>query len=349
MTLPTSERKGVISAGTWTLDRVKVVDHWPEEEHLARIIETDQQGGGSGHNLAVDIRRLDSSMPVETIGLIGNDADGDSLVGYAAAAGISATQLYRSDLKQTSYTDVICDTSTGKRTFFHYPGTSDLLSPNHFDFALCKGKWLHLGLLGVHKTMDAKWEHHDNGWVAVLDAAKQVGIATNLELVSIEAEKIRAIATPCLPYLDSLIVNEYELGALSGVSVSDANGAISVDQCAKAAMSLFAQGSLRVVVVHCPTAAVAITADGNIMFKSSFEVHPSLIKSSVGAGDAFAAGVLYGLHESWDLGASLELGHAAAAASLRAATTVGSVESVQACLEFANHAHLPIGSESNNR
>lgn len=339
--MPTSERKGVISAGTWTLDRIKLVDQWPEEEHLARIIATDKQGGGSGHNLAVDIRRLDSSMPVEAIGLVGDDTDGELLFEYAANAGVCTTQLHKSAAKQTSFTDVITDNTTSKRTFFHYPGTSDLLSPQHFDFKLCKGRWLHLGLLGVHKTMDSKWEHDDNGWVAVLAAAKAHGIATNLELVSIAEDKIRAIATPCLAYLDSLIINEYELGALSGLPVCSADGVVSIEKCTAAAQSLFSLGSMAVVVVHYPEAAIAVTANGDTIVKASFNVHPSWIKSTVGAGDAFAAGVLYGMHESWSLDASLELGHAAAAASLRAATTVGSVDAIQTCLEFAHHAHKP--------
>jgi len=49
--------------------------------------------------------------------------------------------------------------------------------------------------------------------------------------------------------------------------------------------------------------------------------------------------MLYGIHESWSCVASLELAHAAAAASLRAATTVGSIDLVADCLAFAANAH----------
>lgn len=342
--MPTSQRKGIISAGTWALDRIKVVDKWPQEEHLAQIIATDLQGGGSGHNLAVDIRRLDSAIPVEAIGLIGDDSDGGLLLQYANDAGVGATQLHKTKAQPTSYTDVITDNNTGKRTFFHYPGTSDLLSPLHFDFEQCNGRWLHLGLLGVHRTMDSKWQSNANGWVAVLAAAKANGIFTNLELVSIDEDKIRAIATPCLAHLDSLIINEYELGALSGIPVVSADGGVSVEQCTEAAQSLLAVGSMTVVVVHYPEAAIAVTSHGDTIVKPSFDVHSSWIKSAVGAGDAFAAGVLYGMHESWSLDASLELGHATAAASLRAATTVGSVDTVQTCLEFARSASRARGT-----
>ena len=335
-----AERHGIISAGTWALDRIKLVDTWPREEHLAKIIATDMQGGGSGHNLAVDIRKLDSTLPVEAIGLLGMDNDGDFLIASAKNAGVNVAQLHQTDKDKTSFTDVMSDSSTGKRTFFHYTGTSDLLSPAHFDFDACQGKILHLGLLGVHKTMDSRWQDYKNGWVAVLASAKSKGIVTNLELVSISELEIQTLALPCLPYLDSLIVNEYELSALSGIELTDNNGEISSEHCIQAAKSLFDKGSLTLVVVHYPQSAIVVTKQGLIIVKPGFTVHPSWIKSTVGAGDAFAAGMLYGIHENWSYDRSLELGHACAAASLRSATTVGSVDSIAECLTFANSANV---------
>ncbi|OED37629.1 hypothetical protein AB833_22780 [Chromatiales bacterium (ex Bugula neritina AB1)] len=341
MTTADRQRNGVISAGTWALDRIKLIDGWPQEEHLAKITATDRQGGGSGYNLAIDLRKLDSSIPVEAIGLIANDADGEYLLQQAQAIGINTAQLHRTDKAGTSFTDVMSDTTNGKRTFFHFPGTSDLLCPDHFDFKSCNGRILHLGLLGLHKTMDSAWREYDNGWVAVLAAAKADGIATNLELVSIPEARIQSIATPCLAYLDTLIVNEYELGALAAAKVCDAQGVVQADLCLQAARTVLSMGTMSLVVVHHPGGAIAVTDDGDTRNVSSFEVDPGWIKSAVGAGDAFTAGMLYGMHQSWSLDNSLELAHAVAAASLRSSTTVGSVESAQACLAFARHASLP--------
>ncbi len=335
-----AERRGIISAGTWALDRIKLVDGWPQEEHLAKIIATDMQGGGSGYNLAVDVRKLDPSLPVEAIGLLGADTDGEFLLSKAKNEGVNLNQLRQTDSDRTSFTDVMSDHSTGKRTFFHYTGTNDLLSPDHFDFDISHGKILHLGLLGVHKTMDSPWHDFANGWQAVLNSAKAKGIATNLELVSISEKEIQTLALPCLPYLDSLIINEYELSALSGIKLTDEHGKINPEDCIKAATSLFGKGTMTLVVVHYPQSAIAVTNSGQVIIRPSFNVHPSWIKSAVGAGDAFAAGMLYGLHENWTLDKSLELGHGCAAASLRSATTVGAVESVAECLKFANCADI---------
>jgi sugar/nucleoside kinase (ribokinase family) len=48
----------------------------------------------------------------------------------------------------------------------------------------------------------------------------------------------------------------------------------------------------------------------------------------VGAGDAFCAGVLYGIHEGWSPEESLKVGSAAAAACLQAANTTDGVRSL---------------------
>lgn len=194
-----TRRHGIIAACSFTVDRIKIIDEWPEQEHLAQIVQTDQQGGGCGHNLAVDVRKLDSGLPVEAIGLIGDDADGEFLLNRVREAGIDTTQLVRTDGLVTSFTDVMSTVESGRRTFFHHPGTHDHVTPEHFDLERCHGKILHLGLLGVHARMDTKWTDDSNGWVSVLRQARSLGIHTNLELVSISAEKIREVALPCLP------------------------------------------------------------------------------------------------------------------------------------------------------
>jgi sugar/nucleoside kinase (ribokinase family) len=61
---------------------------------------------------------------------------------------------------------------------------------------------------------------------------------------------------------------------------------------------------------------------------------PGLIAGTVGAGDALAAGVLYGLHEGWPMGRSLELGACTAAASLLDPTCSGGILSCDECLAF---------------
>jgi sugar/nucleoside kinase (ribokinase family) len=327
-------RHGFICAGCWTLDRIKIIEAWPAEEELARITATDRQGGGSAHNVGIDLRKLDGNMPVAAIGLIGRDADGDFLCQTARDAGIDTTQLHRTDLAQTSYTDVMTVSRSGRRTFFHHAGANDHLSPDHFCFDNTQAKTLHLGLLGVHRLLDEPWNDDPNGWVTVLKKARAAGLQTNIELVSIDPARNRKLCLPCLPWLDTLIVNDHEIGALADIETI-VDGVTVPERCREAARQILAAGTMRLVVVHYPHGADCITRDGQAHHADALSVDPDAIGSSVGAGDAFAAGTLYGLHENWSLDKALTLAHAAAATSLRSHTTVGSIETVQNCLALA--------------
>ena len=327
-------RRGFIAAGCWTVDHIKLIDNWPEEEGVAEIVGTDKQGGGSAHNLGIDIRKLDPSMPVAAIGLLGQDADGDYLENLALQQGVDIQQLHRSDQAQTSYTDVLSVQSSGTRTFFHYPGTNNWLTPDHFSFKQSQAKILHLGLLGLHQQLDQQWNAHANGWVAVLQEAKRCGLKTNIEMVSIGSARNREICIPCLPYLDSLIVNDQEMGSLAGMQTNDGRH-VDVGACEAAAKKVLTRGEMELVVVHYPQGAICVTRDKQVLRSQSVQMDTQNIVGSVGAGDAFAAGMLYAMHEDWNLSDALELAHAAAAVSLLSATSVGAMKNVQACLDYA--------------
>ena len=329
-----NHRSGILCAGCWTLDQIRIVDHWPDEETLAYIVRTDKQGGGSAHNVGINLKKMDTSLPVYAAGLVGEDAAGDFLLEQAEQHGIDTTQLQRIAQIPTSFTDVMSVESTGKRTFFHHPGANDHITPDHLDFNHCQAKVLHLGLLGVHKILDTPWKSEANGWVELLKKAKSAGMQTNIEMVSIDAETNRQLALPCLDYLDSLIVNDYEAGCLSNVDTL-VDGVADADACMTAAEHLLRDGAMAFVVVHFPGGAAAVNQAGDKWLVPSLEVAPDVIKSSVGAGDAFAAGVLYGVHTEHNLKQCVLLGHTIAAASLRSETTVGSVKSVDECLQLA--------------
>ena len=54
------------------------------------------------------------------------------------------------------------------------------------------------------------------------------------------------------------------------------------------------------VIIHCKEAGFSLSKDGEFTKVGSLDVDRSLFKGSVGAGDAFCAGCLYGLYHGWD-------------------------------------------------
>ena len=79
-----------------------------------------------------------------------------------------------------------------------------------------------------------------------------------------------------------------------------------------------------------------MSRDGRRIFQPSLKVPPNQIAGAVGAGDAFAAGILLGYHKDRPMEDCLVYGVCAAAASLRHPSTSGSVENINACLALAD-------------
>jgi sugar/nucleoside kinase (ribokinase family) len=330
-----TQRRGFITGGTWCVDYNRMVTHWPDEDGIAQFIEEERHGGGSGCNFALDIKRLDSDMPVETITIVGDDEGGRFLRSLAKGAGVDHQQMHVTTEAATQSTDAFISKASGRRTHIFNPGASDILTPDHFDFGSTNARYLHLGLPGVHRHLDGPWQGDVNGWVTVLKRARAAGLKTNLELASIDRERLAKLVLPCLAHLNLIIVNDSEIGALSGMETIP-RGITDVAACERAARHVLENGAMEIVVVHCPVVAIAVTREGAVFAKPSTQIPRSLVAGANGAGDAFAAGMLYGVHEGWSIEDALTLAHATAAVSLRSLSTTGAVEPWRKCLELAN-------------
>ena len=54
----TSEpREGIACGGNWTVDLIKVIDYYPQENTLSFISAVSQGGGGCGHNVVISLAR----------------------------------------------------------------------------------------------------------------------------------------------------------------------------------------------------------------------------------------------------------------------------------------------------
>lgn len=327
-------RRGFVTGGTWCADHNKVVPHWPGEDEVVEILEEDVRAGGSGANFAIDMRRLDPAIPVATIGLLGDDQDGATLMAEAEAAGIETSRLIRRPGARTNATDAFTAQDSGRRTHLFFPGVARELSPDDFDFDGIEARYLHLGLPGIHEKLDNPWQGDPNGWVTVLRKAREAGLLTNLELCSIPAERIHAIVRPCLPHLDLLLVNDFEITAIDGhPKAHDAEP--DPKTLIEVAKRVLAAGAMEMVVVHFPKGAIAVSRDGRDWHEPSVAVPRSEIRGTNGAGDAFTAGCLYAIHEGWTIPKMLGLGHAAAAMVLRSFGTTDAAAPWQTCLEQA--------------
>ena len=331
-------RAGVLCAGTLLVDFGKVIDAYPSIDGLATIEQLSKSTGGSALNLAVDLCRLGATFPVALLGTVADDENGAYILDACATAGIDVSRVRTEPGAVTASTDVMVERVGGRRTFFTYMGTNALLRVSAHDLETSQARVLHVGNLGVHPHMDDRTADGGNGWSALLEAAQSSGMWTNMELASFEAALLVELAGPCLPHLDSIVINELEAGALTGVDAPAPDAAGQVDWPAMEAMALglIERGVSALAVVHFPAGSVAANAHGRVWRQGSVRVALADVRSTNGAGDAFAAGVVLGVHEGWPVEACLRLGAATAAACIRSTRTSDGIGAAADCLTGAD-------------
>ncbi len=333
MTAPAT-RRGLLAAGNFIVDHVKLIDSWPPQDALANILAERAANGGSPYNVLKDLARLGAPFPLAAAGLVGDDADGRFILADCAAHGIDTRQLRPTREAATSYTDVMTVRDSGRRTFFHQRGANARLAPEHLDFAGTRARHFHLGYALLLDTLDAPDGTGRPALVGVLARARAAGLVTSLDCVSENSDRFASVVAPALPEVDVLFANDFEAEKLTGRPLGR-GAALDTAACAAAARDLLDRGVRRLVVLHAPEGACAATAEGATLWQPAVAVPPTEIAGAAGAGDALAAGVLYGLHEDWPLPRALELGVAVAAASLRHPSCSDAVESADACLALA--------------
>jgi len=330
---------GILCAGTILVDVAKVIDAYPALDHLATIEQVSLSTGGPGLNMAVDLRLLGAAFPIGVLGAVGDDEHAAFILAECARLGIDTTGVRTLTGAVTSFTDAMIERHGGRRTFFHHPGANALFDASTADVESPGARILHAGAPGIHPVMDTRLPGGGNGWSALLQRAQAAGLHTNMEMVSLEPGRIAEAALPCLPYTDSIVINELEAGALTGIDapVSTADGPVDWPALEAMALGLIERGVSALAVVHFPAGCVA-AAGGRIWRQGSVRVPREQVRSTTGAGDAFAAGVIMGLHDGWPVERCLRLAVASAAACVRSPRTSDGIKRAEDCLAEAGWA-----------
>jgi sugar/nucleoside kinase (ribokinase family) len=326
-------RSGILAAGNFIIDYVKLIDAWPEQDMLTNILTETSSNGGGPYNVLKDLAAMGAAYPLEACGLTGQDANGDWILHDCQSAGIDTKQLHQITEAPTSYTDAMTVAATGRRTFFHQRGANAKFKETHVDFSVTSAKHFHLGYLMLLDTMDTFASAGRTHASLALEAAKQAGLTTSVDIVSTENMQFREIAESALPFTDLLVINEIEAGKVVGLDLKTANG-VNVEACIDAARTVLARGVHRQVVIHFVEGAVVAEKDGAVVKHGSLNLPAGFIAGATGAGDAFAAGYLHGWHEGWSVARCLQLAMGAAASCLAHPTPSRGLQSVEACLKL---------------
>ena len=307
--------KGIAVAGNMIVDHIKYIKNYPMEQALTTIADSARSTGGLCCNCVLTLARLDPSLPVKAIGLLGDDEAGDYVLSrFAGCPSVDVSRIRRAG--RTSYTDVMTERSSGKRTFFHYRGANALLGPEDFDFTNLDADILHIGYILLLDRLDAPDTEYTTAMCRVLDAAQKAGIRTSVDVASEEGGRFTELVPPALGYADYCVINELEASYTTGVPLRGADNGLIAENLPAACQKLMDMGVRKWAVLHMPELSCGLERGGGYYSELSWRIPEGFKKSAVGAGDVFASGVLYGAYNGWSLQKSIHTAGAVAAYSL---------------------------------
>ena len=309
-------REGICVAGNMIVDITYPVEGWPKQGELVHIHDgIARSTGGAVCNVVVDLAKLDPDLRLYAMGRIGDDAEGDLiqrvLGGYP---NINMDSVIREGI--SAFCNVMADVKNKQRTFFTYMGANARFTEDDIDWAKVPAKIFHIGYILLLDALDQPDDEYGSRMAKLLCAAQKQGLKTSIDVVSEASDRFKKLVPPALKYTDYCVINEYEAEQTTGIPLREADGMLLTENLPRALHAMKDMGVSTWAVIHCPEGGFGLDEHDNFVQLGSLILPDGYIKGSVGAGDAFCAGVLYGAEKGWVLEKSIDLGIAAAAASL---------------------------------
>ena len=324
-------RKGICVAGNLVVDITYPIERWPRQNELTTITEgITRSVGGAVCNVVTDLARMDKSLPLSALGVIGQDAEGDFILEQLGKyRNVDLSLLGRKGA--TSFTAVMSDNRTKARTFFQYRGANALFDESFIDWEKIDAELLHVGYILLLDALDQEDAEYGTKMARLLAEARRRGLKTSIDVVTETGDRFRTLVPPALRYTDYCVINELEAQQITGVPLRDESEKLHPENMKEALERMKELGVSTWTVIHCPEGGYGLDEENRYVSLPSLRLPDGYIKGTVGAGDAFCAGVLYGAQKRWALPESIRLGTCAAAASLSepgASEGVGTAEEV---------------------
>ncbi len=297
--MPSPPPYDVVCLGILVADVIaRPVDAPPAPGTLGLVEEVALRGGGCALNTSSALARL--GLRAAALGKVGDDPFGAYLLELLRERGVADAGIVRDPAVPTSASVVLVD-SRGERTFLHVTGANAALSAAELGDAPFAGSALHLAGALVLEGLDGEPA------AALLAEARRRGLHTSVDTVFDASGRWERIL-PCLPHCDLVTPDLVEAGAVTGEREPE-------------------RAAARLRELGARVAAVTLGADGCFVAGDDFTGRVAACDvdavDGTGAGDAFAAGFLYGRLAGWPLDHCARFANAAGAL---ATTAVGAYE-----------------------
>ncbi len=309
-------REGICIAGNLIVDILYPIESYPGKSELTTITNgISRSTGGAACNVGMDMASLDPELPISIIGILGEDPEGNYVAGQFKKYGnVDLSGVKRKGI--TSFTAVMCENTTKARTFFHYRGANAELCEQDFDWGNINAKILHIGYILLLDALDQPDEEYGTKMARLLACAQSKGLKTSIDVVSEVGNRFETLVPPALKYTDYCVINELEAQQAAKIPLRGEDGALLEQNMGAALQKLFSMGVSTWAVIHAPEGGFGMERSGRMVKVESLELPAGYIKGTVGAGDAFCSGVLYGAYKNVDLEQAIIMGIASAVCSL---------------------------------
>ena len=329
-------KKGIAVAGNMIVDMLYPTNGMPKPGELVTITgDVDKSTGGCLCNDIVDLAKLDPEMHLVAVGRTGDDEAGK----YIMEKMREHKNIDLSHVKITgvsSFTLVMADQISTQRTFYHCRGGNAALCEEDFDWDKLDVDMLHIGYILLLDTLDEEDPQYGTKMAKLLKAAQDHGIKTSIDVVSESGDRFRRLVTPSLRYTDYCIINEVEASATTGIELRTADGQLLKENFPAALKKMKELGVSTWAVIHCPEIGCGLDENDNLVEVPSLKLPEGWIAGTVGAGDAFCSGVLYGAWKGMDLKSAIELGTASAVCSLSQPGATEGMRTVEEAMKVYN-------------
>ena len=328
--------KGICVAGNMIVDILYPTKGWPNQGQLVHILDgISRSTGGAVCNTIIDLAKLDPEMPLYAMGKNGVDAEGDLIMEMLGRhKNINCDNVVREGI--SAFTLVLADQISKERTFFTYLGANAKWDENDIDWSKLDCNILHVGYILLLNALDQEDEQYGSKMARLLHSAREHGIKTSIDVVSEASDRFGKLVPPALKYTDYCIINEIEAGQTTGIPLRDENDKLIYENLPKALKRMKEMGVTTWAVIHTPEGGFGLDENDNYIEKESLHLPEGYIKGSVGAGDAFCAGVLCAAEHGDKLEDAIVLGIASAAASLSEASATDGMRTEAEVMKLYN-------------
>ena len=237
--------------------------------------------GGSGCIFACQCAKL--GLKTVGVGTVGNDDMGEIVLDGLNSSGVDTSYVRKSDVIKTGL-GLSLNKNGGDRSILTYMGTIDEVKIQCLEALLPKAKHLHICSYYLQKSLQA-------GYKDIVRKAKQCGTTISLDS-NWDPDEVWDGIKEILPYVDVFLPNENELMYITGQkNVKDA--------------LQYVGEMVPLIAVKCGEKGAYAYYEGAICESKALKVN---VVDTVGAGDSFDGGFIYGLLSKKSIAECLKAG-----------------------------------------